>query len=187
MRSTALRKVQIGLLSRYTRASSVRNAYCRTAIVRCTRSTRTRPSSSRRNPASTCLAVHLLGLGQQYKADRLIVMTLGHFNRLAEGTRRHTSHLMLIFLCNQARCGSTLVTAVFKQTSRCVCFSDSTCLSTVCERLFTDGTWRGRTACRLFGNTIFMVSKQNGPSGDRTLAYVITPSVFDDVTMQLTR
>ncbi|KAK2139520.1 hypothetical protein LSH36_1738g00023 [Paralvinella palmiformis] len=65
----------------------------------------------------------------------------------------------ILFLHNQARCGGTLVTVLFRETSRCVCINEPTYISTISNNIFFKYTWNGATARRLFRNTICMMRK----------------------------
>ena len=130
------------------------------------------------------LASDFLWMGQYYKADKLISLPLCHFHKLAEEMPDNGAGY--IFLYNQARCGGTLVTAMFKQTGRCICFNEPTCLSTVSKRIFTDRIWPDATARRVLRNTIRVLCKPHNTICPNPLAYVIKPSVLDTVTMEMT-
>ena len=119
-------------------------------------------------------------IGQFAVADKLIFIPLNHFNKLAE--EMEDEGAKLIFLHNQARCGGSSVTALFKETGRCVCFNKPTCIMAICKHLFVDNIWHGATARRMLRNTIRMLCKPYGALRVRVVAYVIKP-VFLNVIM----
>ncbi|KAK2162082.1 hypothetical protein LSH36_104g02063 [Paralvinella palmiformis] len=93
---------------------------------------------------------------QFHCAVKLITIPLNHFNKLAE--QLEDIGARIIFLYNQARCGGTLVTSLFRETGSCVCFNELTCFSIVCKRIFSDNIWHGATARRVFRNTVRVLS-----------------------------
>ncbi|KAK2158626.1 hypothetical protein LSH36_166g00052 [Paralvinella palmiformis] len=125
---------------------------------------------------------NFFSIGQFSIADKLISIPLNHFNKLAE--EMEDGGAKIIFLHNQGRCGGTLVTALFKETGRCVCFNEPTCISTVCSHLFVDHIWHGATTHRIFINTIRMLCKPYSALRQRVIAYVIKP-LFHDVIVEM--
>jgi len=124
-----------------------------------------------------------LWMGQFLAADKLITIPLNHFNKLAEEMEDEGSKI--IFLHNQARCGGTLVTALFKETGRCVCLNEPTCISTICNHIFVEYTWHGAKARRMFKNTIRMLCKPYSGLGKSVMAYVIKPLFLDILIIEM--
>ncbi|KAK2153346.1 hypothetical protein LSH36_300g04075 [Paralvinella palmiformis] len=122
-------------------------------------------------------------LGQYHNADKLIIVPLVHFNKLVEDLE--IDEARIIFLHNQARSGSTLLTAIFKNTDRCICISEPRCLTVLCKLIFSDNAWHGATARRLVRNTIRILCKPLKSFGENVLAYVIKPVTFDAVSMEI--
>ena len=120
---------------------------------------------------------------QFHCAVKLITIPLNHFNKLAE--QLEDVGARIIFLYKQTRCGGTLVTSLFRETGRCVCFNEPTCFSIVCKRIFSDNIWHGATARRVFRNTVRVLCKPYKILGENTLAYIIKPMFTDTITMEM--
>jgi hypothetical protein len=123
-------------------------------------------------------------LHQLYSAEKVITVPLNQFNRLAEEMKDDGAKL--IILQNQARCGGTLLTSLFKETERCVCFNEPACFTAVCTYILSDNIWHGATARRLYKNTVRMLCKPQTGFGDKILAYVVKPSVLNILITELT-
>ncbi|KAK2138683.1 hypothetical protein LSH36_2605g00000 [Paralvinella palmiformis] len=124
-----------------------------------------------------------LWIGQFAVADKLISIPLIHFNKLAEDMEDEGAKI--IFLHNQARGGGTLVTALFRETGRCVCFNEPPCIMTLCKHLFDDHIWHGATARRMLRNTIRLLCKPYGALEERVVAYVIKPMVLNMIIVEM--
>jgi len=75
---------------------------------------------------------NFLWMGEFSVTDKPFTIPLNYFNKLAEEMQQVGAKI--IFPHNQGRCGGTLVTALFKESSRCVCFNEPTCISTICRQ-----------------------------------------------------
>ena len=123
-------------------------------------------------------------LGQFYSAAKVITMPLDQFNRLAENMEDDGGKLVIVQ--NQARCGGTLLTAIFRDTERCVTFNEPHCFTAVCTYILNDNIWHGATARRMYKNTVRMLCKPYRALGDKVLAYVIKPTVLNMPITEMT-
>ncbi|KAK2162083.1 hypothetical protein LSH36_104g02050 [Paralvinella palmiformis] len=107
-----------------------------------------------KNKPNDVFLCDFLLLGQHYSADKLITLPINHCNKLAE--EMEDEQAKIIFLYNQARCGGSLVTSLFKETGRCLCFNEPPCLVAMCRAL-----------------------------EDRVAAYIIKPIAVDTITIEI--
>ena len=124
-------------------------------------------------------------LGQYYGAEKVITMSLKYFNQLAE--RLEENQTKIIFIHNQGRCGSTLLTSLFKETGRCLCISEPHCYNNVCYNIYTKRLWYGDRAKRIFRNMVRVLCKPYHELDNDVLAYVIKPTALSMPSMELTR
>ena len=121
--------------------------------------------------------------GQFDSAVQVLTMPLNQFNRVTEEMQGDGAQM--IFLQNQARAGGTLLTSIFKDSGKCVCFNEPHCYTGVCTYIFSDNIWHGATAQRLYKNTVRMMCKPYHGLGDRVLAYVIKPTSMNMVAIEM--
>ena len=95
------------------------------------------------------------------------------------------SKAKLIILHNTSRCGSTLLSNMFKETGRCVCYNEPHCLSSLCNHILTTRLWEGKEAKRVFRDMVRVLCKPYGGLDDSVMAYVIKPSCMCAGSMEL--
>ena len=91
----------------------------------------------------------------QYRmAKKLINMPISVFNKLGEKVGQTTKKI--IFLCNSARCGSTLVNQVFEETGSCIAYSEPDAFNAVTQ---LKGVVSEEERIRIFKNCINIMCK----------------------------
>ena len=124
-------------------------------------------------------------IGQYESADKVITIPIDHFNKITEAMKDDGAKI--IFLQNTSRCGSTLLTNIFKETGRCVCYGTPHCLSSVCSMIYTRKIWSGEQAKRIYRNVIRMMCKPYRGLEEKVLAYVIKPLMTCGMSIELTQ
>jgi hypothetical protein len=110
-------------------------------------------------------------------AVKIITMPLNQFNKLADEMENNDAQLVV--LQNQARSGGTLLTSIFKETGRCVCFNEPHSFNAVVTYICCDNIWHGAEARRMFRSTVRLLCKPYRGLGEDVLAYVIKPVVVN--------
>ena len=115
----------------------------------------------------------------QFKmARKVIIMPISAFNRLGEKVGQ--TKAKIIFLCNSARCGSTLVNQVFEETGSSIAYSEPDAFNAVVQ---LKGLVSEEERIRIFKNCINIMCK---PCHTKEIkSYVLKPTQPTMVEMPL--